>query len=363
MVPDEQAPNSLEVAEQRRRLETLGRLAGNVIHDFNNLLMVIDGYARMMLEEPGLSRGSRDSAQEILNASERAAELTRQLLAFTRKKNLEPKAIDLNGQLLAMRPMLMRLLGETVLLELDLTPGTVAIEANLSQVEQVLLNLIVNARDAMPVGGHIRVRTWIEDGKAVLEVEDSGTGIPAELQGRIFEPFFTTKPEGKGTGIGLAMVAETVNEWGGTIEVESTVGAGALFRLRVPSIEEKVAPAAEAQVGSTVLVVEDEDAVRALIRRVLEQRQYRVAEAAGEESAVEAAKALTRLDLLITDLELRGGQGKNVASMVRLLHPEVKTLFISGYLQDAPGEGELALQKPFSPKTLVLAVQHLLKSE
>ncbi|MCX6609397.1 MAG: ATP-binding protein [Acidobacteria bacterium] len=363
MALDEQHEETLEVAQQRRRLETLGRLAGNVVHDFNNLLMVIDGYARMLLEEPQLSRSAQESAEEILRASGRAAAFTQQLLAFSRGKSLEPKPVDLNLQLTQMRPMLMRLLGETVMLDYELSAEPALILAHLSQVEQVLLNLIVNARDAMPVGGRIVVRTRLSPDRIFLDFEDNGAGIPADLQPRIFEPFFTTKPEGKGTGIGLAMVAETVAEWAGQIQLSSAPGQGAQFVLDIPRLKQVAEEPAEAGKEGIILVVEDEDAVRALIRRVLEQRHYQVFEAASEDAAIEMARQQSRIDLLITDLEIKGGQGKNVASMVRLLHPDVRVMFISGYLQDSPGPEDLALQKPFSPKTLVLGVQHLLKSQ
>jgi two-component system cell cycle sensor histidine kinase/response regulator CckA len=363
MALDEQPGETLELAQQRRRLETLGRLAGNVVHDFNNLLMVIDGYARMLLEEPQLSRSAQESAEEILRASGRAAALTQQLLAFSRGKSLEPKPVDLNLQLTQMRPMLMRLLGETVMLDYELSTEPALILAQLSQVEQVLLNLIVNARDAMPVGGRIVVRTRLSPDRVFLDFEDNGAGIPADLQPRIFEPFFTTKPEGKGTGIGLALVAETVAEWAGQIQVSSAPGEGAQFVLDIPRHKRAIEEPAEVVRQGVILVVEDEDAVRALIRRVLEQRHYQVFEAASEDAAIEMARQQPKIDLLITDLEIKGGQGKNVASMVRLLHPDVRVMFISGYLQDSPGPEDLALQKPFSPKTLVLGVQHLLKSQ
>jgi len=363
MALDEQAPESLELAQQRRRLETLGRLAGNVVHDFNNLLMVIDGYARILLEERQLSKSAQESAEEILRASGRAAALTQQLLAFSRGKSLDPKPVDLNLQLMQMRPMLMRLLGETVMLDYELSTEPASILAHLSQVEQVLLNLIVNARDAMPVGGRIVVRTRLSPDRVFLDFEDNGAGIPADLQPRIFEPFFTTKPEGKGTGIGLALVAEAVAEWAGRIQVSSSPGEGTQFVLDLPRLQPTAQQPVTASTEGVILVVEDEDAVRSLIRRVLEQRHYRVLESASEDGAIEIARKEPRIDLLITDLEIKGGQGKAVASMVRLLHPDVRVLFISGYLLDAPGAEDLALQKPFSPKTLVLGVQHLLKSQ
>lgn len=353
---------------QRRKLETLGRLAGNVVHDFNNLLMVIEGYTRMLLEEQNLSESAQESAQEILRASERAGALTRQLLAFSRQKGVEKKGLDINAQLRQMRNMLMRLLGETVHLEYDLSEAPCQILANGSQMEQVLLNLIVNARDAMPIGGRIRVRTAVYDTHVLLEVEDNGVGIPSEILPRIFDPFFTTKEAGKGTGIGLALVEEVVREWKGRIDVTSQVREGTKFRLELPRwIDPRtVAGPAIADTGdkpklATILLVEDEDAVRSLIRRVLEHRHYEVLETATEEGALELARGREILDVLITDLELKSGEGRRLAGLIRVMHPEVKVIFISGYVTDALAAEGTTLQKPFSPNSLVLTVQNLLK--
>lgn len=350
-------PKTSAAAEQRRRLETLGRLAGSVVHDFNNLLMVIDSYARMMLEEPQLSSNLRESATEILGATERASSLTGQLLAITRKKSPAPVTLDLNGQLVSMRSLLERLLGETVLLDYELSAEPVYARGQNGQLEQIVLNLIINARDAMPVGGRVVMRTRRDGGSVCLEVEDNGEGIPAHLAGQIFEPFFTTKPEGKGTGIGLSLVSEIVAEWGGTIEVASQPGRGARFLITLPS----VSPAAKS--SGTILVAEDEDAVRTRIRRALEQQGYQVLEAASEAAAIEVIHGATQLNLLITDLELKGGNGRNVRAKLLAAHPSARVLYISGYLQEPPPAGELALQKPFSPKALVLAVQDLLESQ
>lgn len=354
---------------QRRKMETLGRLAGNVVHDFNNLLMVIEGYTRMLLEEPSLSESAQESAQEILRASERAAALTRQLLAFSRQKGVDKKGIDINAELRQMRNMLMRLLGETVRLEFDLSEERCQILANASQMEQVLLNLIVNARDAMPIGGRIRVKTSVYERHVLLEVEDTGMGIPAELLPKIFDPFFTTKEAGKGTGIGLALVDEVVKDWSGRIDVESQFREGTKFRIELPRWLEAnggVTPGGESlkkPKAGTILLVEDEDAVRSLIRRVLEQRHYDVLESATEEGAVELARGQAAVDVLITDLELKTGEGKRLAGLIRAMHPETKVIFISGYVTEAlPGEG-ITLQKPFSPNSLVLTVQNLLKSK
>ncbi len=356
---------NLEIEQQRRKLETLGRLAGNVVHDFNNMLMVIEGYTRMLLEEPGLSNGAKENAHEILRASERASALTKQLLAFARKKSVESKGVDINAMLRQMRNMLARLLGETVRLEFDLSDGPCLVFANESQLEQVLLNLIVNARDAMPIGGRIAVRTSVLEHSARLSIEDTGVGIPDDLLPRIFEPFFTTKDPGKGTGIGLSLVDEIVRAWGGTIEVSSELKQGTKFTIDLPSYHDPQAVAMPLESPATktgkILLVEDEDGVRSLIRRVLEQRHFEVMEAATEEAALDIARSETRLDLLVTDLELKQGEGRNVARLVRTLHPAIKVVYISGYVNESGGDGELTLQKPFSPYTLVLAVQDLLK--
>lgn len=356
MVPDQQS-NADAREDQRRRLETLGRAAGHVVHDFNNLLMVIDGYARMLLEESSLSAGARESVREILASSGRASELTRQLLAFVRQKPLEPVLLDVHAQLRSLRPIFERLLGERVELRFELADGPAWITAALGQLEQVLLNLIVNARDAMPAGGVVSVRSSFSEGNWCIEVVDNGEGIPEELKGRIFEPFFTTKPAGEGTGIGLSMVAEILAAWKGRIEVESTPGNGATFRLWIPGTRNEPAKA-----GAKILVVEDEAGVRGLIRKVLEQQQYEVYEASTEQEAVLAAQNIPSIDVLITDLQLRSGDGRNVAKALKTIHPAVKVLLISGYVNEPEALGDLALQKPFSPKTLVLGVQHLLKS-
>ena len=359
-----------EMELQRKKLETLGRLAGNVVHDFNNLLMVIEGYTRMLLEEPNLSETAQECGQEILRASERASALTKQLLAFSRRRSVERKSIEVNAQLRQMRNMLVRLLGENVRLEYDLATQDCTIHANATQLEQVLLNLIVNARDAMPIGGRITVRSLVAEDKIHLVIEDNGVGIPQELIPKIFEPFFTTKEHGKGTGIGLALVDEIIQEWGGSIEVESQWKEGTRFRIVLPRYDD---PDQIEQEGTkptpeklaTILLVEDEDGVRTLIRRVLEQRNYQVFEAATEEAAEEIARSEKTIDLLITDLELAKGDGRRLAKSCRGMREGLKVLYISGYLQEIEREfgveDEAILQKPFSPNSLLLAVQEVLK--
>ncbi len=345
MLPEQQA-------EQRRRLETIGRMAGIVVHDFNNLLMVMDGYARMVLEDPAISPATRDSILEILKASGRASELTRQLLQFSRNQRIDTERLQLHRVIEDLRPMLERVLGETITLELDLRANEPNLEANRSQLEQVLLNLVVNARDAIEAQGRVTIRTTSTDEHCRLEVEDTGSGIPAELEGRIFEPFFTTKPTDKGTGLGLAMVAEAVEKWGARIEVASQPGQGTRMSILIPQAQPKL--------GGKVLVVEDEPAVRALILRALRQSGYEVWEADNTSTALELAKSLDSLDLLISDLEIPGGTGQDIAVRARERHPRLKTLLISGYAHSQPQPGQMFLQKPFSTKTLVLAVHDLL---
>lgn len=221
-----------EQADQRRRLETLGRMAGYVVHDFNNLLMVVEGYARLLLEDPGLSVTARDNLGEILQASERAAELTGQLLAFSRNKPLQPVGVDVVQVVQALQPLLKRIAGENIELKVELPQGAVRILSVPGRLEQVVLNLVVNAREALPAGGSVAVRVRHAGGKVELEVEDSGAGVPEELRGKIFEPFFSTKGAGAGAGIGLALVAEVVAEWGGRLRWIRPAGRGFWCRFR-----------------------------------------------------------------------------------------------------------------------------------
>lgn len=348
--------------EQRRRLETLGRLAGHLVHDFNNLLMVIEGYTRLLLEDGSLSPAATENTLEILRATERAAALSRQILAFSRKKPQTVLPLDVHAELRRMRSMMSRLLGETVALDYDLQAEFCILLAAPGELEQVLLNLIVNARDAMPVGGRIVVRTRQAGDRSFLEVHDTGGGVPASLQSKIFEPYFTTKAPGRGSGIGLAQVRNTVEAWGAAIELKSVEGQGSEFTVHWPTPNLQSSPPSPIAVP-VILLVEDEAGIRTLIRRVLEQRGYVVREAATESVALQLARSEVCIDLLITDLELPGGDGRRLASLVRQSHPAAQTLYISGY-DLSPGEkSEIFLQKPFVPNTLVLTVQHLLKSD
>ncbi len=348
---------------QRRNLETLGLLSGHIVHDFNNLLMLMDGYARMILEEPGLSGAARESAEEIVRAVERGSQLTRQVLDFGRKPSSSREPLDLKRHIEKLRPILARLLGDSIHLDIQLPEYSLWVMAERDQMEQVLLNLIVNARDAMPLGGRIQVAAGRDQDTLFLRVTDTGEGIAAEALPRVFEPFYTTKESGKGTGIGLAMVREAVESWGGSVAVTSTAGEGAQFEIRLPAADQEMRQ--DLQLGTdkhkgTILLAEDENGIRSLLRRVLEQEGFSVFEASTESEAVAASQQHDDLRVLITDLELAQGDGRRLAKLVKLKHPNAKVIYISGYMQEVKDGEAWYLQKPFSPNTLVLAVQQLL---
>jgi CheY-like chemotaxis protein len=351
------------ITRQRRNLETLGLLSGHIVHDFNNLLMLMDGYARMILEEPGLSATARESAEEILRAVERGSQLTRQVLDFGRKPSTSREPLDLKRQIEKLRPILERLLGDSIHLEMQLPEYSLWVMAERDQMEQVLLNLIVNARDAMPLGGRIQVGALRDENAVVLRVIDTGEGIAAEALPRVFEPFYTTKESGKGTGIGLAMVREAVESWGGSVAVTSTAGEGAEFEIRLPAADNELRPemnpSSQSQQGS-ILLAEDESGIRNLLRRVLEHEGFSVIEASTEADAIAASQLHNDLKILITDLELAQGDGRRLAKLVKLKHPGAKVIYISGYMQEVKDGEAWYLQKPFSPNTLVLAVRKLL---
>lgn len=344
---------------QRRNLETLGLLSGHIVHDFNNLLMLMDGYARMILEEPGLSASARENAEEILRAVERGGQLTRQVLDFGRKPSSSREPLDIKRHIEKLRPILERLLGDSIHLEVQLPEYSLWVLAERDQMEQVLLNLIVNARDAMPLGGRIQVAARRDENTVVLRVTDTGEGIAAEALPRVFEPFYTTKESGKGTGIGLAMVREAVESWGGSVAVSSTAGEGAEFEIRLSAADNELRRGPANHKGS-ILLAEDENGIRNLLRRVLEQEGFSVIEASTESEAIAASQEHTDLRILITDLELAQGDGRRLAKLVKLKHPSAKVIYISGYMQEVKDGEAWYLQKPFSPNTLVLAVHKLL---
>ncbi len=384
--------NLEEQFRQAQKMEAFGQLAGGVAHDFNNLLTIINGYSELLLDILPPNDPSRGFAAEIHNAGERSAGLTRQLLAFSRQQILAPRILDLNAVVLETDKMLRRLIGEDILLTTTLASSPWKVLSDPGQVEQVLLNLAVNARDAMPRGGRLTVETQNVDlhgtyaqthpdaragPHVLLSVTDTGTGMPPDVLSRIFEPFFTTKDPGKGTGLGLATVYGIVKQSGGHIAVYSEVGIGTTFKVYLPRAEQAedqpkplskvIAPVRGTE---TILLVEDEDGVRTLTRRILTGLGYTVLEAADGARALElAAGHGGPIPLLVTDVVMPGAGGRVVAERVAALHPEVRVLFLSGYTDDAIirhgvlREGVHFLQKPYSPANLGFKVREVLDAD
>ena len=378
-----------EQLRQSQKMEAIGQLAGGVAHDFNNILTVIHGHASL-LAASGLDDTAARSAQQITQAAERAAGLTRQLLTFSRRQLIQPKRLDINKIVGNMTDMLGRLLGEDITLHLNYSPDPAMVEADAGMMEQVLLNLAVNARDAMPRGGRLSVRIAIESvddahvlrhpeartGRFVsVSKSDTGFGIPPENLSRIFEPFFTTKEVGKGTGLGLATVYGIVKQHQGWVEVESVVGKGSTFRIYIPYVgedksdAEKPATKVVVRGGSeTILLAEDEKPVRELVARVLEKQGYKVLQAGTGAEAVEVWRAhKDEVRLLLTDLIMPGAMnGRELAEALWTERPELKVIFTSGYSADIVGkdfkiEADLNfLQKPYHPQTLALTVRRCL---
>ncbi len=377
-----------EQLRQSQKLEGIGQLAGGIAHDFNNLLTTVLGYSDMALAQLSPHDPIREDIAEIRRAGERASNLTRQLLAFSRKQVFEPRVIDLNALLADSVRMLSRLIGEHIRLDTALEPALGNIRADPGQVEQVVVNLVVNARDAMPDGGTLTLRTEnadVDEGNrrrhfgaapgryVVISVSDTGVGIDAETQKRIFEPFFTTKETPRGTGLGLATVYGIVNQSGGQIFVESAPGRGASFVIYLPRVEEEVAAASPPSAGplhrgsETILLVEDEDAVRGLTRRCLETSGYTVLAAANAEEALDvAARIQERIDLLLTDVVMPGASGTELSRRLLERRPGTRVLYVSGYTDASMvshvglDAGVSFLQKPFTPETLARKVREVL---
>jgi PAS domain S-box-containing protein len=374
---------------QAQKMEAVGRLAGGVAHDFNNLLTIISGYGGLLIEHPSTIEPLRGYANEIRDASSRAASLTRQLLAFSRQQVLAPRVLALNAVVANIEKMLKRLIGEDINLVTCLGESLWPVKADPGQLEQVLLNLAVNARDAMPNGGVLTIETGnvemdstsaqahfpLSPGPYVLlAFSDTGTGMDAETQARIFDPFFTTKEKGKGTGLGLATVYGIVKQSGGYIWVYSEVGKGTTFKIYLPRTEDEVDESGPGQSGvkaqqgtETLLLVEDEDAVRALVRNVLKERGYRVMEASRGQDALDLAEQYWgQIDLLVTDVVMPQMNGRELARRLANVHPHIKVLYISGYTdnaawyQDGLDSGAAFLQKPFSPEALAHKVREVL---
>jgi PAS domain S-box-containing protein len=380
-----------EELRQAQKLESIGRLAGGVAHDFNNLLTVINGYSDLLIEEVKAPDPLRSYVEPIRKAGERAVSLTRQLLAFSRKQMIQPRVLDLNTTIRESAPMLQRLIGEDVALEIHLDGFLGRVKADPDQIHQVIMNLAVNARDAMPDGGKLRIETRnVElDGKGgtaihpdiipgsyiLMTVTDTGHGMDAATRRHIFEPFFTTKETGKGTGLGLSTVYGIVRQSGGWIDVCSELGAGTAFKIYLPRIDEALVAEANAidtpaAGGSeTILVVEDQEAVRSFTKAALKQYGYRVIEAGdGEEAIAVTVRYSGEIHLLLTDVVLPGMNGKELSGRLRLLLPNLKVLFASGYTADVIADrgviapGIAFLHKPFSPDQLAAKVRDVLSS-
>jgi PAS domain S-box-containing protein len=381
---------------QSQRLESLGQLAGGVAHDFNNLLGVISNNAAFAGEEVAKElpdrrwRAVRDDIDQVQQAAERAAGLTHQLLAFARQEVIQPRVLNVNDVVVSVEQLLVRTLGEHIELITDLAEDLDLVLADPGQIEQVLVNLAVNARDAMPGGGKLVIQTASTDvdqaaadshaglspGRYVsLKVSDTGTGIPKDVLDRVFEPFFSTKPKGQGTGLGLATVYGIITQARGHVRIYSESGIGTILTALLPVTEQaasgRPAPSTEPQRGhgEIVLVVEDEAAMRNVTRRLLDRNGYQVAAAAsGHEALNILTGELEHIDVLLTDVIMPQMQGSNLAEKVRILQPGVRVVFMSGYTQGLLGEqgvlepGVHLIEKPFSETTLLAKLHEILST-
>jgi two-component system, cell cycle sensor histidine kinase and response regulator CckA len=366
-----------EHSRHTQRLEAIGRLAGGVAHDFNNNLTAISGFANLVLMGLDEDDRRRDNLREVQKAVERASALTRQLLAFSRRQVLQPKNIDLNALLSDLEPMLRRTIGEHIHLHLSLTSDLASLWADGSQVQQVIVNLAVNARDAMPTGGELRFSTalvevddaWAQQHQTIgpsippgryvrLTASDTGEGMSVETQARIFEPFFSTKPAGKGTGLGLATIYGIVKQSGGYIWVSSAVGIGTSFEIYLPAVsgaieasEPEEPSGAIARGSETILLAEDDDAVRQFACQTLTTYGYRVLEARdGEEALALARQFGEAIDLLVTDIIMPGLTGPALAERLAIERPDTRVLFTSGYADSAAALQNFELRRSFLPK-------------
>ena len=379
---------SLEAhVRQTQRLEALGRLAGGIAHDFNNILSVILSYSTILLADLTPGSAASEDVQEIHAAGERAARLTRQLLAFSRRQLLEPRIVDLNEVVCGMEKMTRRLLGEDIVLRMTLCPNLGPVKVDVGQIEQVLLNLALNARDAMLNGGVLTIATdnvptpvKVGGDQAVpavtLAVSDTGSGMDEATRQRAFEPFFTTKAKGKGTGLGLATVFGVVEQSGGRISVASEVGQGAKFVIYLPRCDDPVPvprvsfrpKQAAAHESATILLVEDEAQVRKLIRAVLLNAGYRVLDAAGPLEALRQSEQFSEeIQLLVTDVVMPTMSGRELAELLKRTRHRTKVLYLSGYTEDAIAQHGVLdsnialLQKPVTPDVLLGRVREILE--
>jgi PAS domain S-box-containing protein len=369
-----------------QKMEALGRLAGGVAHDFNNLLTVINGYGEIALQQTKEGDPVRRLIAQMRDAGERASQLTKQLLAFSRKQVLEAEVLDLNAVLVGIDPMIRRLVGESIEVRVLCAPGGPRVLADRGQLDQVLMNLVVNAKDAMPGGGTLTIQASatspdapapdadVPDGRwAVLAIADTGAGMTSEALSRLFEPFFTTKERGKGTGLGLATVHSIVTQSGGQVRVTSRPGGGTVFRVYLPLLDAGTgAAAAESDGGAvggseTVLLVDDDPALRTMARDVLRGSGYTVIDAPDGDAAFKAFVAHRGpVDLLLTDVGLPGADGRTVAEFMRELSPDTRVLYVSGHSDEALAEKGIVaasvpfLRKPFLPGALLRRVRDTL---
>ena len=375
--------------QQAQRMEAVGRLAGGIAHDFNNLLTVINGLTLLTIPHLGEGTRERGNLEQVAKAAERAAALTQQLLTFSRRQLSEVEALELNEVIRGVESLLRRLIGEHIALDIRLAHDLGRIRANRVQVEQIVMNLVVNARDAMPDGGSLTIQTEnvslgglfvherlrLEPGAyVVLSVRDTGQGMDAVTQASIFEPFFTTKGPGHGTGLGLATVYAIVQQAGGAVYVYSEQKLGTIFKVYLPRTDDIlpiVAPESTPGVaelmpanGRTILLVEDEPGVRAFTAQVLEEAGYRVLQAESGEAALElSAAAEEPISLLLTDVVMTGINGRVLAERLRALYPKLAVIYTSGYTDDivvragVTGESIPFLHKPFTPQQLLERVR------
>jgi len=374
---------------QAQKMEAVGVLAGGVAHDFNNLLNVINGYTELALEDMAQDSPVREDLEQVREAGRRAASLTSQLLSFSRKSILNPEILNLNEIIANISPMLRRLIGENIELLTIEKPGLGLINADPGQLQQIVMNLALNARDAMPEGGKLTIETanvefdeeYIREHPMVkagpysmLAISDNGIGMDAATRSHIFEPFFTTKEKGKGTGLGLSTVYGIVKQSNGFIWIYSEPGTGTTFKIYFPRIEGEITKVAgeskpndDFRGFETVLIVEDEKAVRALAARILHERGYNVLEASdGKEALRIVGEYAGKIDLIITDVVMPGMSGRELVSKIEVLHPGIKTLYISGYTDDVIVHHGILdsnvafLQKPFTNESLARKVREVM---
>ena len=376
-----------ETLRQAQKMEAIGRLAGGIAHDFNNLLTIITGYTHLLRESLRGTPALLEKVEVIAKAGDRASSLTRQLLACSRRQMTQPKVLNLNDLLSDMGTMLQRLLREDIELTISTYPRLGLIKADPGQIEQVIMNLVINARDAMPQGGKLVLKTanisfekesanhypGVEPGSYVrLTVSDTGSGMDADTRAHIFEPFFTTKGQGKGTGLGLATVYGIAEQAGGHIMLESEVGEGTTFHLYLPTVEGGVSREAHSAAPSpargweTILVVEDQEAVRTLVCKIMQKNGYKVLPARDGREAVQLSQTKTngRIDLIITDVVMPLMGGRELAQMLASSHPETKILYMSGYVDKEISQKEMPglefIHKPFTPEALAQKVREVL---